>query len=89
MRHQYYSSSVNSANPDFAATVTFLPMRDPPTANPYTDANYSSAGSTGSSNTTLGLSNISISSAQATLQRSGTGANMVQKLYYLELVSEL
>jgi len=89
MRHQFYSSSLNSANPDLVHSVTFTPMRDNPTANPYTDAAYSSSGSTTTSSTTLTLGAISISSLNALMQRSTSGAGVVKAQYYLELVSEL
>tara|TARA_R100001510_G_C7640344_1_gene198036 strand:+ start:431 stop:1495 length:1065 start_codon:yes stop_codon:yes gene_type:complete len=89
MRHQFYSSSVNSANPDLVDSITFTPMRDGPTANPYTDASYSSSGSTRSSSTTLSLGSITTTSLTATMQNSGSGAGQVKAQYYLELVSEL
>ena len=89
LRHQFFSSSVNSANPDLVHSVTFTPMRDPPTANPYTDAAYSSSGSTTSTSTTLTLASITITSLTATMQHSGTGTSAVKAQYYLELVSEL
>jgi len=89
MKHQFYSSSVGNSNPDLMDSITFPPMRDAPAANPYTDANYSSSGSTNTTNTTLTLSNIGISSLISQAQRTGSGNAAVRTTYYLELVSEL
>jgi hypothetical protein len=89
MKHQFYSSSVGSSNPDLIDSITFSPMRDAPDANPYTDANYSSSGSSNTTSTTLTLANIGISSLTSSAQRSSSGAANVRTTYYLELVSEL
>jgi len=88
MRHRFYSSAVQSANPDLAVSITFPAMRDAPTANPYTNSNYSSSGSSTTTNTTLSLLTITTSSLNAQLQRTGSGAATVQAVYYLELVAE-
>jgi len=89
MKHQFYSSSIGSSNPDLMDSITFPPMRDAPAANPYTDANYSSSGSTNATNTTLTLSHIGISSLISQAQRTGSGNAVVRTTYYLELVAEL
>ncbi len=89
MKHQFYSSSANSSNPDLVDTITFPPMRAAPAANPYTDANYSSSGSGGTSSTTLTLADIGISSLSSSAQRSSTGAANVRTTYYLELNAEI
>ena len=89
MKHQFYSSSASTTNPDLIDSITFPPMRDAPAANPYTDANYSSSGSTNTTDTTLTLSDIGISSLISQAQRTSSGAKTVRTSYYLELVSEL
>ena len=89
MKHQFYSSSAGTTNPDLVDSITFPPMRDAPAANPYTDANYSSSGSTNTTDTTLTLADIGISSLTSAAQRSSSGAKTVRTTYYLELVSEL
>ena len=81
--------NVSSQNPDFVTTITFPPMRDAPTINTYTDANYSSSGTTTTGGSVLSFLNISKSSANASMNSASSGAQNVSNSAYLELDKEL
>ena len=81
--------NVSSQNPDFATTITFPPMRDAPTINTYTDANYSSSGTTATGGSSLGFVNISTSSANASMNSGSSGAQNISNSAYLELDKEI
>jgi len=98
--HRYYNrlglfygrvrlENVSSQNPDFVTTITFPPMRDAPTINTYTDANYSSSGTTTTGGSVLSFLNISKSSANASMNSASSGAQNVSNSAYLELDKEL
>ena len=81
--------NVSSQNPDFVTTITFPTMRDAPTINTYTDANYSSSGATTTGGSALTFGNISNQSATAGMNSSSSGAQNISNSCYLELDKEL
>ena len=81
--------NVSSQNPDFVTTITFPPMRDAPTINTYTDANYSSSGTTSTGGSALSFTNISNQSANASMNSGSSGAQNISNSAYLELDKEL
>jgi len=98
--HRYYNrlglffarvrnESASSQNPDFVTTITFPPMREAPTINTYTDANYTSSGTTQTGGSSLGFNNISISSANASMNSGSSGAQNISNSAYLELDKEI
>jgi len=83
------NESAGSQNPDFVTTITFPPMRDAPTINTYTDANYSSSGNTPTGGSVLTFGNISNQSASALMNSSSSGAQNIGNSCYVELDKEL
>ena len=83
------NESASSQNPDYTTTVTFPEMRDAPTINTYTDANYSTSGTSTTGGATLTFGNISNSSANGLVNSNNSGANNVGGSAYLELEKEL
>ena len=64
-------------------------MRDAPTINTYTDANYSSSGATATGGSALGFNNISTQSANASMNSGSSGAQNISNSCYVELDKEL
>ena len=83
------NESASSQSPDFVTTITFPSMRDAPTISTYTDANYSSSGTTSTGGSALTFINISKSSANASMNSSSSGAQNISNTAYLELDKEL
>ena len=83
------NESASSQNPDFGTTLFFPPMRDVPTINTYTDANYTSSGTTTTGGAVLTISNITISSATGVVNSNSSGVQNVGGSAYLELDKEI